>query len=96
MFPPWLLRRGLFVSMAWGSLTNRGASLHLMVPTLMSRGFYAPALFRAIRIGDTKWIRERVMESKLSPTTINLQGSGILSVRTVFPIKSNPQGLDDI
>lgn len=60
MFPPWLLRRGLFVSMAWDSLTNRGASLHLMVPTLMDRNFYSPGLFRAIRRGDTDWIREKV------------------------------------
>lgn len=74
MFPPWALRRGLFVSMAWDSLTNRGASLHLMVPTLMSSDLYFPALLRAMKSGDTKWIRERGMESKLLPQPFTTMG----------------------
>lgn len=96
MFPPWALRRGLFISMAWDSLTNRGASLHLMVPTLMSSDLFFPALLRAVRIGDTKWIRERVMESKLSPTTVDDDGTGILVVRTLFPIKSLCRGMGHV
>lgn len=96
MFPPWALRRGLFVSMAWDSLTNRGASLHLMVPTLMSSDLFFPALLRAVRIGDTKWIRERVMESKLSPTTVDDDGTGILVVRTLFAIKSLCRGMGHV
>ncbi|KAK0750894.1 hypothetical protein B0T18DRAFT_58311 [Schizothecium vesticola] len=61
MFPPWLLRRGLFVSMAWDSLTNRGASLHLMVPTLLDGDLHAPdclepsGLGTPIRYGRKSW-----------------------------------------
>ena len=90
MFPPWLLRRGLFVSMAWDSLTNRGASLHLMVPTLMGRDVSSSGLVIAIMVGDTQWVRDRVTESKLSPTTVSSQGTGILFVRTLFIIKTHP------
>ncbi|KAK1831294.1 hypothetical protein QBC39DRAFT_351566, partial [Podospora conica] len=79
MFPPWLLRRGLFVSMAFDSLTNRGASLHIMVPTLLRRDMYSVGLWRAVRMGDTKWVQQRVMESKICPTTVDESGSGILS-----------------
>lgn len=88
MFPPWLLRRGLFVSMAWDSLTNRGASLHLMVPTLMGRHLYSAGVYRAFRTGDIKWIRERVVGSELSPTTVDDSGAGILSVWAMFLAKN--------
>ena len=85
MFPTWLLQQGLFISLGWDALTNRGASLYLKVPTLLSKEIIVAGLWRAVHSGDVEWLREMVMESKLLPTSIDGDdGRGVLAVRSLI------------
>jgi len=75
-FPSWVIYRALSISACWSSLTNSGASLHLMVPRII----HLPALWGAVIHNDTGWLWQMIMDQQLRPNDIQITGEGILTV----------------
>jgi hypothetical protein len=77
-FPEWLLRRAVFLSAGWGSLTNVGASLHLSVPRIWE----PEGIIRAINEGYSDCVWEKVASRELLPTDVTVYGVGYLAVNS--------------
>lgn len=75
-FPTWLLARAVSLSACWGSLTNAGAWLHLVVPRVAT----PPGIWRAVMHGDLACIRQKIAAKEFLPTDIEATGEGYLSV----------------
>jgi hypothetical protein len=76
-FPAWLFIRAISVSVAWSSLTNAGASLHLMMPTQMRPNL---SIWRAMHSHDLAWLSNKIENKELLPTNIDGSGDGVLQV----------------
>jgi len=82
-FPTWLIARAISISACWGSLTNTGVWLHLVVPRVAS----PPGIWRAVMYGDLAWIRQKIATKHFLPTDIEVTGEGYLSVGSGLLLK---------
>jgi len=74
--PDWIFHRALSISAGWNSLTNSGASLHLMLPRMI----HLPSLWDAVTHSDTRWLQQMIVDQQLRPSDVQRTGEGILTV----------------
>lgn len=81
LFPPWMLRKGIHVSLSWGSVTGSGASLHLAVPRVIGSN---NGVWEAIMLKKLPWLRAMVRARKIFPTDVGPDGLSLLMVSVII------------
>lgn len=81
MFPRWMLRKGIHVSLSWGSVTGSGVSLHLTVPRIICGDHL---VWRAIASGNLSWLQSKVEANEIFLTDVDPDGESLLMVSIVI------------
>lgn len=77
IFPTWLMRRMLVLSMAWKDISGPGATWTIRMPRIVS--YYAP-IWESIRFDRGLAVRELLRTSKSSPFDVRQDGTTLLYV----------------
>ncbi|KAM7217587.1 Ankyrin repeat-containing domain protein [Rhypophila decipiens] len=75
LFPAWLFNKALSLKVIWGSLTDRGASLHISVPRILP---FDHEIFWAIANSRLDIVQSNLSSRKVLPTDVNPAGSSLL------------------
>ena len=81
VFPSWLMRRMLILSMTWQDISGPGASWTIQMPRIVP--YYAP-IWESIRFNRGLAVRELLKSFRCSPFDIRHDGTTLLYVRNPF------------
>ncbi|KAI0537860.1 ankyrin [Xylaria digitata] len=72
-FPHWLVARAVELDISWSSLTGTGSSLHIRVPRVLE----LHGIWKAIKLGDLRWIRIQLANKSVLPTDVDRWGQSL-------------------